>query len=128
MNVGQMTKSVFYGLAVIYVIAALFSLVFSLLLKFTSLSEQSLSWTITIISFICLFIGGFVSGGKGKEKGWLLGGLTGILYTLFNFLYQYLGFDALFSNTQMIYYACFIGTSILGGVIGVNVAGGNKSI
>lgn len=128
MNVGQMTKSVFYGLAVIYVIAALSSLVFSLLLKFTSLSEQSLSWTITIISFICLFIGGFVSGGKGKEKGWLLGGLTGILYTLFNFLYQYLGFDALFSNTQMIYYACFIGTSILGGVIGVNVAGGNKSI
>jgi len=126
LNTGQLLRAVFYGLAIIYVIAAVFSLIFSLLLKFTSLNESSLSFIITAISFICLFIGGFVAGGKGKEKGWLLGGLTGGLYTLINFFYQYLGFDTIFTTTQMIFYGCFIITAIIGGIIGVNIVSGNK--
>ncbi|WP_062355540.1 TIGR04086 family membrane protein [Bacillus kwashiorkori] len=119
----KMASSILYGVAVIYGVAAIFSLVFSLLLRFTSLDESSLTYIITSISFIALFIGGFISGGRGKEKGWLLGGLTGIIYTIINFLFQYLGMDALFTLEQIIYYICFIVIAMMGGILGVNIVG-----
>lgn len=85
------------------------------------MQESSLTWVILIISFLALFVGGFVSGGKGKEKGWLMGGATGILYILVVFLFQYLGYDTTFSTEQLFYNLGFLGTAILGGIIGVNM-------
>ncbi|WP_433743385.1 TIGR04086 family membrane protein [Falsibacillus pallidus] len=108
----------------ILILAMLSSLVFSLILRFTSADESSINLFVTIISFISLFIGGFVSGGKGRQKGLMLGGLTGIIYSLLVFLFQYLGLDALFSMKQMIYHGCFIITAMMGGVLGVNMSGG----
>ena len=115
------------GIAMVYGVLATFivilgtSLIFSLLLRFTSMQETSLTWVILIISFLALFVGGFVSGGKGKEKGWLMGGATGILYILVVFLFQYLGYDTTFSTEQLFYNLGFLGTAILGGIIGVNM-------
>lgn len=119
----RLGSSVFVGLGVVYVVAALFSLIFSLILKFSSVQEGQLSLTITIISFISLFIGGFVAGGRGKEKGWLLGGLTGILYTVINFLFHFFGYDSVFNMEQIIYYICFTLTAVMGGILGVNMMG-----
>ncbi len=117
-------SSVIVGLGVIYVIAAIFSLLFSLLLRFTSLQEDQLTLLITVVSFIAIFIGGFVAGKRGGEKGWVSGGLTGLLYMIINFLYQYLGYDRLFSPEQLIYYACFTITCVCGGILGVNMSNG----
>lgn len=122
----RLSSSVFVGLGVVYVVAALFSLIFSLILKFSSVQEGQLSLIITVISFISLFIGGFVAGGRGKEKGWLLGGLTGILYTVINFLFQFFGYDSVFNMEQIIYYICFMLTAVMGGILGVNMMG-NRS-
>ncbi|MFC4320918.1 TIGR04086 family membrane protein [Litchfieldia salsa] len=110
-----------YGVATIFIIIILTSLIFSLLLKFTSIEEESLTWIILAISFLTLFVGGFVSGGKGKEKGWLMGGATGILYSLIVFLFQYLGHDTLFSTEQSIYHLGFLATAMIGGIFGVNM-------
>lgn len=121
MNTSKITSSVLIGLGVIYVVAALFSFIFSLILKFTSAQEDQLSLIITIISFIALFMGGLVAGGRAKEKGWLLGGLTGLLYTIINFLFQYLGYDSIFTTQQWIYYICFTLTAVMGGILGVNM-------
>lgn len=123
MDTGKVIQSVLYGLGVIYVVAALFSLLFSLLLRFTSLEESEIGYGITVVSFIALFAGGFTAGGKGKERGWLLGAMTGLSYTLINFLFQYLGFDALFSTEQIVYYITFTITAMIGGILGVNVSG-----
>lgn len=119
----RLSSSVFVGLGVVYVVAALFSLIFSLILKFSSVQEGQLSLIITVISFISLFIGGFVAGGRGKEKGWLLGGLTGILYTVINFLFHFFGYDSVFNMEQTIYYICFTLTAVMGGILGVNMMG-----
>jgi len=126
METKKLGSSVLIGVGVIYVIAASFALLFSLLLLFTSLEEQDLYLITTIISFIAIFIGGFMAGGKGKERGWLLGGLTGLTFTIINFLVQYLGFDQTFSSEQIIIYICFNVTSIMGGILGVNMAGGSN--
>lgn len=70
----QVGKGILYSLVVIFALMFAGSLLVSLLLTMTSLSESSFNWFITAISFITLFIGGFISGGKAKEKGWLIGG------------------------------------------------------
>lgn len=127
MDTKRVGSSIIVGVGVIYVIAAICSLLFSLLLTFTSLQEAQVSLIITIISFVALFIGGFVAGGRGKEKGWLLGGLTGIIYTVINFLYQYLGHDMFLSSEQLIYHVCFIIIAIMGGILGVNLFGNHRN-
>lgn len=113
--------AVLSGVVTIFVIAILTGLVFSTLLRFTSLQEASVAWIILTLSFVALFIGGFVSGGKGKEKGWLLGAATGGMYTLVIFLFQYLGNDMLFTMSQLLFHTAFVGVAALGGIIGVNL-------
>lgn len=115
------SMSIMFGLIAIFLLAIISSFIISLILKFTSVQETSLQLIVTIISFLSIFIGGFISGGKGKQKGWLLGALTGGLYTLIIFLFQYLGYDQLFSMKQIIFHSGYIGVAIIGGIIGVNV-------
>lgn len=120
-------SAILYGNVTVFLIAIASSLVFSLLLKFTSLQETSLQFVITAVSFIALFIGGFIAGGKGKEKGWLLGGLTGLIYSLVIFLFQFLGFDKLFDFEQIVYHVCYILICMMGGILGVNMSGSKSS-
>ncbi|MFC0270132.1 TIGR04086 family membrane protein [Metabacillus herbersteinensis] len=115
-------KGISYGLMTIFVIALLTSLVFSLLLKFTDLTESSITWLLIGISFIAVFIGGFVSGGKGKEKGWLIGGITALLYTLIIYLFQFLGYGQNFTIEQTLYHVGFLFVAMFGGVFGVNLS------
>ncbi|WP_367949336.1 TIGR04086 family membrane protein [Bacillus sp. FJAT-29790] len=111
-----------FGIIAVFLLAIISSLLFSLLLKFTSLQESSLHFVITAISFIALFAGGFISGGKGKQKGWLLGGLTGLIYSIIIFLFQYLGHDSLFNMQQIVYHTCYMLTAMMGGILGVNMS------
>ncbi|TDK61821.1 TIGR04086 family membrane protein [Bacillus salipaludis] len=119
--------SILYGLIFIFAFAAISSLIVSLILKFTSTREVSLQYIVTALSFIALFGGGFLSGGKRKEKGWLIGGVTGLIYSLVVFLFQYLGYDKLFSFDQIIYHSCYTLIAMMGGILGVNIATNNNS-
>ncbi len=122
----KISAALLYGLLTIFVLATTSSLLFSLILRFTSTSETTVGYIILFISFFSLFIGGFISGGKGKRAGWMLGGGTGLIYTLIIFLYQYLGLDALFSTKQLIYYVSYILTAMMGGILGVNMTSKNE--
>lgn len=122
----SMGFAILYGTISIFVMALLFSFIFSLLLRFTSLTEASVSYIILILSFICIFIGGIISGGKGKQKGWLVGGGTGLLYILIILLFQYLGHDSSFTTRDWIQSACYIVVCMMGGIIGVNLSGGSN--
>src|SRR3954469_7869925 len=114
-------SAVLYGTLTIFILAIVSSLIFAFLLRFTALQESSVQFIITAISFISIFMGGFISGGKGKQKGWMLGGLTGFLYSLTIFLVQFLGLDQLFNFEQIVYYICYILIAMMGGILGVNL-------
>ncbi len=73
-NIGS---AVLIGTIAIFILAIISSVLFAFLLRFTSLQESSVQFIITALSFISIFMGGFISGGKGKQKGWMVGGLTG---------------------------------------------------
>ncbi|MGD6816685.1 TIGR04086 family membrane protein [Metabacillus sp. 84] len=115
-------KAILSGLAVIFSSAILISVIFSLLLKFTGMTESSIQWILLALSFITLFIGGFIAGGKGKERGWLLGGITALCFTLIIVLFQFLGFGSSMKPMQLLYHAGFLGMAMLGGMIGVNLS------
>jgi putative membrane protein (TIGR04086 family) len=118
-------SAVLFGTLTILILAVVSSLIFSLLLRYTSLHESSVQFIITAISFASIFVGGFISGGKGKEKGWLLGGATGLIYSTIIFLFRFLGFDSVFSFEQIVYHICYILIAMMGGILGVNM--GEKS-
>lgn len=98
-----------------------------MILRFTATQESSLQFIVTAVSFISLFVGGFISGGKGKEKGWLLGGGTGLLYSIIIFLFQYLGHNSLFTAEQIIYHTCYMLVAMMGGILGVNMTTAKKA-
>jgi putative membrane protein (TIGR04086 family) len=123
METRKMLSAIVYGLLTILVIVLTCSVIFSLLLRFTSLQESSLHWIIMTLSFFALFAGGFISGGRGKEKGWLMGGATAILFSVIVLLYQFLGQESGFTLQQTFYHLGYLATAVFGGIMGVNIAG-----
>jgi putative membrane protein (TIGR04086 family) len=121
-SIQLLLRSVGYGFLAIITIVLSISFILSLLLRFSSLTEDSIRWLIVGSSFITIFIGGIIAGGRGKERGWIIGGLTGLLYTVFVFFVQFLGYSMTFDSSQMFFHFGYMGTAILGGVIGVNLS------
>ncbi|MDE5415022.1 MAG: TIGR04086 family membrane protein [Bacillaceae bacterium] len=113
--------SMLYGLIGVLFIAVAFSFVISLILSFSSLTEASFSWFILIVSFLALFIGGMIAGVKAKQKGWMVGAGTALLFTVITFLIQYLGYNSTFTMEQYLYHGGYLLASVFGGIIGVNV-------
>ncbi len=107
-------KGILSGLIAIFVVMVVTSLLVSLMLTFTSMQESSFKWMIMILSFVALLLGGIISGGKAKERGWLIGAITSIIFSLTVFLFQYLGFGKTFSPEQFIYHGAFLGICMLG--------------
>lgn len=119
-------RAVFYGVFAILLLALIGSLVLSLLLRFTNLTEESLFWVITSLSFFAVFVGGVVSGGKGKEKGWLLGAMTAVMYTGIVLLFQFLGYGKTLSLESYLYHGGFLVTAMIGGMLGVNLSSSKR--
>ncbi|BDG36920.1 TIGR04086 family membrane protein [Saccharococcus caldoxylosilyticus] len=113
--------AVVYGVVTIFLLAAVISFFLSLILKWTDVQEASLTWIIFAGSLLSMFIGGLVAGGKGKEKGWLTGGMTSLLFTAIIFLFQFLGLAKSFTLEQWIYHLIFFVAAALGGIVGVNM-------
>jgi|SRR5690625_4672898 len=115
-----------YGWIVVFSLVLITSIVLALLLRFTSLNEPTLSWITLVIGLLSLFIGGLVAGLKGQSKGWIIGGITGIGFTLFVFLVQYLGYKQSFSLEQSLHHLGYIIAALVGGVLGVNFVAVDK--
>ncbi|MCM3742219.1 TIGR04086 family membrane protein [Oceanobacillus luteolus] len=110
-----------YGWIFILIFILASSFILALLLQFTDVSQWMLSWIAFAVGLIGLFIGGLITGMKGKSKGWIIGGLTGFGFSAFIFLVQYLGYQNGFSMEQSLHHLGFIFAAVLGGMIGVNL-------
>ncbi|RDW19293.1 TIGR04086 family membrane protein [Oceanobacillus arenosus] len=122
----QLFTALLYGWIVVFSLILLSSIILALLFRFTAFDENSLSWIALTIGFITLFIGGFIAGAKGKMKGWIIGGLIGLGFTLFTFLVQYLGYQHGFSMEQTLTHLGYMVAAVIGSVIGVNIFGAHN--
>ncbi|MFB5663223.1 TIGR04086 family membrane protein [Alteribacillus sp. HJP-4] len=114
------TASIGYGSAVTLILLLSFGLLISLLLRFTSLSEQWLYWPMIICSVISFLIGGIVAGVKSKEKGLMAGMLAAAMVCFIILAFQYLGLETSSSLEQGILFLIFLLSSGAGGALGVN--------
>lgn len=112
--------AVFYGWTFILGITLLASIVLALILKFTDLNEPTLSTLTLIIGLLTLFMGGVIAGIKGKTRGWLVGSIVGIGFSLLIFFIQYLGYQHTFTLSQSFHHLGFFIAALIGGIIGVN--------
>lgn len=109
-----------YGWIFILGLLLLSSIVIALFLRFTNLSESTLSMVTLIVGLLILFTGGLIAGMKGKSRGWIIGLTVGIGFTLFTFLIQYFSFNEFFTFNQSLYHMGYIISAMFGGMIGVN--------
>lgn len=108
------------GILSIFIIILTASFILSLLVSFTSLTEQKLHWVVIAVGFVAMFIGGFIAGRKAEEKGLFVGGATALFFTVITFLIQFLGYDQSFTMEQYLYHSGYIVFAMIGGIIGVN--------
>ena len=119
--------ALFYGWIFVFTIIFVSSIVIALLLRFTTFNEPTLSWVTLIIGFIALFIGGIVAGLRSKARGWMIGGMIGLGFTLIIFFIQYLGYKQSFSLGQSLHHVGYILSALLGGILGVNMVDNERS-
>ncbi|MBY7143277.1 TIGR04086 family membrane protein [Virgibacillus sp. NKC19-3] len=112
-----------YGWIVVLGFILIASVILAFFLSFTTFNEPTLTWVTLAIGLLALFLGGIVAGVKGKVRGWIIGGVIGLGFTLFIFLVQYLGYQQMFSLEQLLHHIGYIIAALFGGVIGVNTAG-----
>lgn len=116
------SSALFLGWSVILFLMIIASIIFALLLRYTSIAESTISILTSISGLLILAFGAIIAGRKAKEKGWLIGIIISLGFSLFVFLYQYLGYQQTFSLQQYMYHGSFLIASMLGAVIGVNLA------
>lgn len=116
----QQFTALLYGWIVVLAFILGASLILAIFLKFTSFQETTLYWVTLVVGLLALFIGGFIAGVKGKSKGWLIGALIGIGFSLFVFLIQYLGYNQTFTMEQSLHHLGYLLAAIVGGILGVN--------
>lgn len=109
------------GLTYSTVITLVGTLIASLLMLATDLSENSWLGTTLFIHGLSLLIGGFVTGKRCESKGWYHGGMLGLIYTVIVWMIGFLAYDSGLTQELLILAGIVLLTGALGGMIGVNV-------
>lgn len=110
------------GLLLMLFIVLIGSIVVSLVIQFTEVSESRMPLLTYIVNAVSLLSGGFVAGIKAKERGWFYGGMTGVIYILILTLIAYLAFDLVLTFKTLVTMISSFAISAIGGIFGVNFA------
>lgn len=107
------------NLLIMFLILFISTFLITLLNYFNIINGSLLSIFKIIIIVLTMLIGGFLTGVKAKEKGWLEGIKIGGLFSIFLILINII-FIKQFSLKNIIYYLILIFASILGSIIGIS--------
>ena len=114
-------SNIIKGIIISFITTIIFLLIFSIILKYTNISENFITPTIIVITAISIFIGSTISNSKIQRNGLLNGALIGGGYILILYLLSSI-LNARFNlNIQsIIMISVGVVFGILGGIIGVN--------
>ncbi|WP_241657160.1 TIGR04086 family membrane protein [Halobacillus salinus] len=110
-----------YGVGSIFVLMIMFAVFLALLLRFTSMDYQTLNQIALISGISILAFGGMLAAYKSEEKGWLSGGMTGLIFVMAMVLFQVIFENQWVSLPQLSYFGGLVLAAWLGGMIGVNL-------
>lgn len=106
-----------------YLITFLLSLVYAMILSYTSVSESSIPTCMFVISIFSVFIASSFAVIRIKENGLKNGGIVGLIYIMILYVlssFTSIGFGVTSYAISTIIFNILLG--MVGGIIGVNIA------
>lgn len=125
MKTKKLSKPIYLikGVLLSYLVTIVLIIIFSLLITYTSISENKAILLNTIVMITSITFGSVYVAYKVKERGWINGGLVGIIYYLILIILNLLLLEPIvfdmFSVSKLIIATI---TGIIGGIIGINVS------
>ena len=96
-------------------------LIYSCLLTYTSINENTMPAVVIIVSALSILVGSFISSLKINKNGLTNGALVGLIYILFIYLVSSIVSDNFGFNTySIIMIIASVVAGAVGGIIGVN--------
>ncbi len=110
------------SIALAFILTLLLLFIVTVLLTFTPMKEDTIPLLSTIIMIVSIAVGSIYMAIKAEEKGWLNGGIVGVLYFLILLLLNYLFIKPFIFDVYTIG-KLFISlvAGVVGGMIGVNI-------
>ena len=115
-------KNIFKGIGISMIITVVALLIFSLVLTYTNVGENTITPVIIVITALSILCGSSISTKNIKKNGMINGGLIGLIYLFIIYLISSIlnwRFGLNFQSIIMILAGTIFG--ILGGIIGVNI-------
>ena len=111
------------SISFLYIIGVTIVLTFimTLLNYFNIITGSVLTITKIIITFIAIFIGGFIIGKKSKTKGWLEGIKLGIIILIILSIINFLILKVNFEFRIILYDIIILFSCTFGSIIGINL-------
>jgi putative membrane protein (TIGR04086 family) len=96
--------------------------IFALVMKLANLQETIIPPVNQAIRILSIAIGGVFASRASRKKGWLKGGLTGLLYIIWSFIISGL-FDGKYIFNTLLLSDLLLGAVVgaVGGIIGINI-------
>src|SRR5699024_12824376 len=85
--------AVLYGCATTFILLIICNTILSFAIQTQFVTHKNIFLGSFLIGLVILFISGMITGIKGKENGWLVGGLVGRILILMIFFIQYVGLE-----------------------------------
>jgi len=124
-NKSEMSKNlinILKGSVIAIVITLIGLLIFSVILTYTDIKENTMKPVIIVITAISILIGSGISTRKIKKRGLINGGIVGLIYVLTLYIISSItgsGFNLGMYAIMMMIAGIIAG--VLGGIIGVNI-------
>lgn len=113
---------IFKGLAIAILFTIIALSLFSILLVYTNLSEETIEPVILVVTGISILVGSSFGLYGVKKHGLLYGGIIGGLYILLiYFISSFIGNDFSLNSKSIVMIASGIIGGVIGGVISINV-------
>lgn len=114
--------NIFKGIVLSFILTLVLLFIYSIILTYTSISENTIAPVIIVITIVSILIGSSISTTKIKKNGILNGGIIGLIYISFIYLISSIvqtGFGLNIYSIIMIAFSVLAG--MIGGIVGVNI-------
>lgn len=110
------------GIGISYILTFVLLLLFSIVLTYTDIGENTISPVIIVITIISILIGSSIASSQIKRKGIINGGMIGFIYIFIIYIFSSIiqvGFGFNIYSIIMIILSIIAG--MIGGIVGVNL-------
>lgn len=115
------TRKVLSGILLAFLLTIILLLLFSVIIYFTSIAEEFISKLAVIVMALSIAVSSFITSRGIESKGWLNGGLIGLLYSAAIIIIKILFFKEGITASSLldVLFGFLIGA--ISGAIGVNI-------